>query len=107
MGVGAALLFLPGSAPIAGIVVLGLSAAPMAPLLTLTTNDRVGTAWADRAIGLQSAASAAGSAILPALIGLLIGPFGTPVIAPSLLVLAGLNAALFAWTTSRSRPDLM
>jgi MFS family permease len=106
MGVGAALLFLPGPAPIAGIVVLGLSAAPMAPLLTLTTSDRVGAVWADRAIGLQSAASSAGSAILPALIGFLIGPFGTPVIAPSLLVLAGLNAALFAWTTSRSRPDL-
>ena len=30
---------LPGLAPVAGIVLLGLSAAPMFPLLTLTTRD--------------------------------------------------------------------
>ena len=60
----------------------------------------------DRAIGLQSAASAAGSANLPALIGLLIGLLGSHVIAPSLLVLALLNTAAFAWTTSRPRQDL-
>ena len=106
MGVGTVLLTLPGFAPVGGIVLLGFSAAPMFPLLTLTTRDRVGAAWADRAIGLQSAASAAGSATLPALIGLLIGPFGSQVIAPSLLILAGLNAAVFALATSRSRPDL-
>lgn len=103
MVVGATLLILPGLAPIGGIVLLGFSAAPMFPLLTLTTSDRVGDAWTDRAIGLQSAASTAGAATLPALIGFLIGPFGTQVIAPGLLVLAGLNAAVFAWTTARSR----
>jgi fucose permease len=105
MVVGSTLLLLPGLVPIGGVVLLGLSAAPMFPLLTLTTRDRVGAAWTDRAIGLQSAASAAGSATLPALIGLLIGPFGSQVIAPSLLVLAMLNAAVFAWTTSRSRQE--
>ena len=103
MGVGATLLILPGLAPVGGIVLLGFSAAPMFPLLTLTTSDRVGDVWTDRAIGLQSAASTAGAATLPALIGVLIGPFGTQVIAPGLLVLAGMNAAVFAWTTSRSR----
>jgi fucose permease len=106
MGIGAALLLLPGPAAVGGILLVGLSAAPMFPLLTFTTRDRVGAAWTDRAIGLQSAASTAGSATLPALIGLLIGPFGSEVIAPSLLVLAGLNAAVFAWTTARSRADL-
>lgn len=100
MCVGATMLTLPGLAPVGGVVLLGFSAAPMYPLLTLTTADRVGTAWTDRTIGLQSAASAAGSATLPALIGLLIGPYGSQVIAPSLLVLAGLNAAVFAWITS-------
>jgi fucose permease len=103
MGLGAALLLLPGLAPVGGIVLLGLSAAPMFPLLTLTTKDRVGAAWADRAIGVQSAASAAGSATLPALIGLFIGSFGSQVIAPCLLVLVLINAAVFAWSTSRSR----
>ncbi len=103
MGVGATLLLMPGLASIGGIVLLGLCAAPMFPLLTLTTPERVGAAWTDRAIGLQSAASAAGSATLPALIGLVIGPFGSEVIAPSLLALVVLNTAVFAWTTFRSR----
>ncbi len=106
MGVAASLLLLPGFAAVGGIVLLGLCAAPMFPLLTLTTPERVGAAWTDRAIGLQSAASAAGSATLPALIGLLIGPFGSRVIAPSLLVLVLLNTAVFAWTTFRSRRNL-
>ena len=103
MGVGATLLLLPGFASVGGIVLLGLCVAPMFPLLTLTTPERVGAAWTDRAIGLQSAASAAGSATLPALIGLLIGPFGSWVIAPSLLVLVLLNTVVFAWTTFRPR----
>ena len=106
MGVAASLLLLPGFAAVGGIVLLGLCAAPMFPLLTLTTPERVGAAWTDRAIGLQSAASAAGSATLPALIGLLIGPFGSRVIAPSLLVLVLLNTAVFAWTTFRYRHNL-
>ena len=105
MGVGATLLLLPGLAAVGGIVLLGLCVAPMFPLLTLTTPERVGAEWTDRAIGLQSAASAAGSATLPALIGLLIGPFGSQVIAPSLLVLVLLNTAVFALTTFRSRPS--
>jgi fucose permease len=83
--------------------VAGASAAPMFPLLTLTTRDRVGAAWADRAIGVQSAASAAGSATLPALIGLFIGSFGSQVIAPCLLVLVLLNAGVFACSTSSAR----
>jgi fucose permease len=103
MCIGAALLFLPELAAVVGVVLLGFSAAPMFPLLTLTTTDRVGEAWTDRAVGLQSAASTAGAATLPALIGLFIGPFGPQVIAPSLLILAGLNAAVLAWTASRSR----
>ena len=106
MGVGATLLLLPGFAPVAGILLLGLCAAPMFPLMTLTTPERVGAAWTDRAVGLQSAASAAGSATLPALIGLLIGPYGSQVIAPSLLILVLLNTAAFAWTTFGSQHKL-
>jgi fucose permease len=103
MVIGASLLILPGVASVGGIIVVGFSAAPMFPLLTLTTRDRVGDAWTDRAIGLQSAASTAGAATLPALIGVLIGPFGAEVIAPCLLTIAGLNAAVFAWTGFSSR----
>jgi MFS family permease len=106
MGIGATLLLLPGFASVGGVVLLGLCVAPMFPLLTLTTPERVGAVWTDRAVGLQSAASAAGSATLPALIGLLIGPFGSWIIAPSLLVLVLLNTVVFAWTTFRSRHNL-
>jgi fucose permease len=103
MGVGAVLLVLPGLSPVVGFLLLGFSAAPMFPLLTLTTKDRVGAAWTDRAIGVQSAAATAGSATLPAVIGLLIGPFGPEVIAPSLLVFAVLNIAVVGLAILRSR----
>ncbi len=64
------------------------SAAPVFPLLTLTTPQ-----WGDSATGatrmvsLQVAASAAGSAALPAGLGLAIGAVDARVLAPSLLVL--------------------
>jgi fucose permease len=102
MAGGAVLLLLPGAVAVAGIVLIGLSAAPMYPLLTLTTKDRVGAELADRAIGVQSAASSLGSASLPALIGLLIGPLGAGVIGPCVLVLALLNVAAYRIATNRS-----
>jgi hypothetical protein len=40
------------------------------------------------------------------LAGLLIGPFGSRVIAPSLLVLVLLNTVAFAWMTFRYRHNL-
>jgi hypothetical protein len=76
------------------MMALGLAAAPIFPLFTLTTAQRVGagsvagivpaTTWA---VSLQVAASAIGSAALPAGIGLAIGAFNAKVLAPSLLVL--------------------
>jgi fucose permease len=105
MACGAVLLLLPGVVPVVGIVLIGLSAAPMYPLLTLTTKERVDADLADRAIGVQSAASALGSATLPALIGLLIGPVGAGVIAPCVLVLALTNAAAYRVATRRPRAD--
>jgi fucose permease len=106
MGIGAVLIVLPGFAPVVGFVILGFAAAPMFPLLTLTTKDRVGAAWTDRAIGVQSAAATAGSAVLPAAIGLLIVPFGPAVIAPCLLVLAVVNFAVVGLAVLRSRAHI-
>jgi len=37
---------------------LCVATTPMFPLLTLTTPERVGAGWTDRAIGLESAVSA-------------------------------------------------
>jgi len=96
MAGGAALLLVPSAgAALAGIVLIGLSAAPMYPLLMLTTKDRVGADLADRAVGVQGAASALGSATMPALIGLLIGPLGAAVIAPCVLLLALATATAY------------
>jgi MFS family permease len=103
---GAALLLLPGPLAVAGIVLIGLSVAPMYPLLTLTTRDRVGADLADRAIGVQAAASALGSATLPALVGLLIAPLGAGVIAPSVLVLAVVLAVAYRAAARDRRPGV-
>ncbi|MGO9193875.1 MAG: MFS transporter [Streptosporangiaceae bacterium] len=96
---GAALMTAPGPGLLAvvGLMILGLAAAPVFPLLTLMTPQ-----WADSATGatrmvsLQVAASAVGSAALPAGLGLAIGAVDARVLAPSLLVLGLAMGALYA-----------
>ena len=96
---GAALMAAPGSPflAVAGFMVVGLAAAPVFPLFTLTTPQRLGgdVAGATRAVSLQVAASAAGSAALPAGIGLLIGDFDAQALAPALLVLGMAMCAVY------------
>ena len=60
MAVGAALIAVPGRPcwRCSAWCVVGFAAAPVFPLLTLTTAERVGAAHADRAIGLQIGARA-------------------------------------------------
>jgi fucose permease len=95
---GAALMAVPGPAAlsVAGMMLLGLAAAPVFPLLTLTTADRVGEGDAAMAVGLQTAASAIGSAALPSGIGLVIGVAGAQVTGPALLVLGLAMCAVYA-----------
>ncbi|MET7879714.1 MFS transporter [Micromonospora sp. DT68] len=90
MVVGAALIAVPGSAALAvlGLVVVGFAAAPVFPLLTLTTADRVGAEHADRAIGLQIGAAGLGAALVPAGLGVLIGNTSVQALGPALVVLA-------------------
>jgi fucose permease len=91
---GAALMTLPSSGPgagawaVAGLMVLGLAAAPVFPLLTLTSETT-------RMVGLQVAASAAGSAALPAGLGLAVGAAGAWILGPCLLALGLAMAGLF------------
>jgi fucose permease len=96
IAVGAGLVALPAPAWLAvlGLMLVGLSAAPVFPLLTLTTAERVGDGHADRAIGLQMAAAALGGTVLPAGIGVLIGRLGPEILGPSLVALALTLAAL-------------
>ena len=91
---GAALMTVPSSGPgagglaVAGLMVLGLAAAPVFPLLTLTTETT-------RMVGLQVAASAVGSAALPAGLGLAVGAAGAWILGPCLLVFGLAMAGLF------------
>jgi fucose permease len=55
------------------VLLFGVAAAPMYPLLVLTTAERTSPDVADRVIGFQAAASSIGSAITPGLIGLALG----------------------------------
>lgn len=103
MAAGAALIAVPGPAVLAvlGLVVVGFAAAPVFPLLTLTTADRVGAAHADRAIGLQIGASGIGAALVPAGLGVLIGNTSVQVLGSALLVLALALILLYEWGARR------
>jgi len=89
---GAAIMTVPGPGFVAviGMMTVGLAAAPIFPLFTLTTAQRVRAGdvrGTTRTVSLQVAASAVGAAALPAGMGLVIEAFNARVLAPSLLVL--------------------
>ena len=89
---GAALMAVPGpgALAVAGLMLLGLAAAPVFPLFTLATRTT-------RMVSLQVAASAVGGAALPAGLGLLVGVAGPLVLAPSLLALGLATVGLYAF----------
>ncbi|MEV4628557.1 MFS transporter [Micromonospora sp. NPDC049523] len=107
MAVGAALVAVPGPGALAvtGLAIIGFAAAPVFPLLTLTTSDRVGVAHADRTIGLQIGAAGLGGALLPAGIGVLLSRVGVETLGPSLLVLSLVLLGLYLASTRRGRAD--
>lgn len=110
MAVGAALVALPAPAWVAvtGLAITGFAAAPVFPLLTLTTAERVGPEHADRTIGLQIGATCLGGASLPTAIGALISRQGVEVVGPALLVLDVLMIVLYLASTRAAarRPRL-
>ena len=79
----------PGALAVAGLMFLGLAAAPVFPLFTLT-------AGTTRMVSLQVAASAVGGAALPAGLGPLVGAAGPLILAPALLALGLAMVALYA-----------
>jgi fucose permease len=87
---GTVLVALPAPAPVtvAGLMIIGFAAAPVFPLMTLTTADRVGAAHADRAIGLQIGAAGLGGAVIPAGIGKILEVYGAVWLGPTLVVAA-------------------
>ena len=89
VSVGCALMAAPGPRllAVAGLLVVGVAAAAVFPLFTLTTAERVGVSGTTRMVSLQVGASAVGSAAVPAAIGLAIGVFSARAVAPELLAL--------------------
>jgi fucose permease len=98
MAAGSLLVAVPGPAwlAVAGLALIGFAAAPVFPLLTLTTADRVGTAHADRAIGMQIAGAGLGGAVIPSGIGVLLSRVGPEALGPALLALSLLLLGLYA-----------
>jgi len=103
--VGALLVWTGSAGPLAvvGLVVLGLCFAPVFPLLTALTADRVGADHAGHAIGLQVAAASLGGGVLPGGIGLVARRSGLEVIGPFLFVTALLTLALYRLVDNRTR----
>ncbi len=106
MAAGAVLVAVRGPAWIAvlGLVVIGFAAAPVFPLMTLTTAERVGAAHADRTIGLQIGGAGLGGALIPAGIGVLLGVAGVEALGPALVVLSLLLIGLYAASTRGAAP---
>ncbi|MFG3599657.1 MFS transporter [Micromonospora chersina] len=98
MAGGAVLVALPapGWVTVAGLLVVGFAAAPVFPLLTLTTAERVGRDHADRTIGLQIGAAGLGAALVPAAVGVLLARVSVAALGPTLVVLAVTLVALHA-----------
>lgn len=107
MAAGAFLVALPGPGWLAatGLGVIGFAAAPVFPLLTLTTADRVGAAHADRAIGLQIAGAGLGGALVPTAIGVLLTRAGVNALGSALLSLALLLLVLYWLSLRMASPD--
>jgi fucose permease len=104
MAAGSALVAVPsGWVNVVGLAVIGFAAAPVFPLLTLGTADRVGAAHADRTIGLQIGGAGLGGAAIPAGIGVLLGVAGVQALGPSLVVLSLLLIVLYFAATRGSR----
>jgi fucose permease len=98
MAAGAVLVALPAPAWVAvlGFAIIGFGAAPVFPLLTLTTVDRVGEVHVDRTIGLQIGTAGLGGALIPAGIGVLLARLGVEALGPSLVVLSVILLGLYA-----------
>jgi fucose permease len=79
-----------------GAALLGLALAPMFPLFTSLTPNRVGSAHTANTVGFQIAAAMLGGSTLVAGFGLLAERFGLETFGPTLVVLALLLIGLFA-----------
>jgi fucose permease len=74
-----------------GLLLLGVSLAPLFPTLMARTPARVGDAVAHHAVGFQVSAATLGSSLVPALVGVLVARRGLGVVG---IVVVGIGVAL-------------
>ena len=94
IGLGAALMWLapaPGFGFV-GLAWIGLSCAPIFPMLIAGTPARMGATHAANAVGYQIAAAGLGQALIPGFVGGLARRFSLEAVAPALLI-----AAVLLW----------
>jgi fucose permease len=72
-----------------GLAMLAFMLAPVFPLITSTTPERVGAEHGANSIGFQVAAASLGATFLPALAGILAESVGLEIIGPFLLAASG------------------
>jgi fucose permease len=84
-----------GSAAFLGLALFGFSLAPIFALMITGTQERLGPAHAQNAIGFQVGAAALGVGILPGLAGVLAKNRGPEIIPPFLLAVTALIIVLF------------
>jgi fucose permease len=97
MALGATLIWLDFTVLLSalGLLVIGVSAAPVFPLLIATTPERLGAAHTANGIGFQVAAAVLGQALLPSLIGVLAHVLGLEIVGPVLLTAALLLLVIY------------
>jgi MFS family permease len=83
------------------ILLIGLSAAPIYPLLVLTTGERTTPDHADRLVGLQAAASSLGAVTFPSLLGFALA-HDSRAFGPFLIVLAAMSVTALLILRRRS-----
>ena len=95
----------PFGAGVVAIAPLGLSLAPVFPVLVAVTPDRIGAHRAARAIGMQIAASAVGGVGIPSAMGLGAQAWGVDALAP-MLAISALGLALLHGVARRRQPRM-
>ena len=90
----------------AGLLLLGVSLAPMFPTLMARTPARVGQRLAQHAVGFQVAAATLGSSLMPALTGLLVAATNLAIIG-TVLISLGLALLLAHELLRSATPPLL
>lgn len=104
---GTLLIWLGGATPVAlaGMLLTGLSLAPIFPGLIATTERLVGAEHTANAVGFQVSAANIGTATIPLLLGQLAALAGVAALGPAIAVAAAVYLMLYAALALRGRTE--